>query len=703
MRGLKAGLTAIAMLAGLSACSQGSGAMGPIDVDAKSVEAHVAKLVSETIKSDAKAPADLASLRALLPKEVSVTWASLTLEPATGATLLTDVKVTPAEMPEVGVGIAELRLWDFDVDLLKARMQGQRLNETAKLARRIDAKSISVFGLADMMGSMMAPSFSPYDYPPTVEIPADDPFAAPPADVPAAPPAAVPATPLRFVPKQPLTLGRQTPQTPDNGRPSIRDWPAVTEPEPEFFQEPPVAIDPNGVDPFGPQAPGGMYLQSAAPVVERYDVGYGRLILDDIVLRPFEMPASSQGGMTMSPLGGLEGLIAFSRSIGIDTMAALDLKLDMAIKAGSESMAFNYGIKAMGARGMRGGDLDASFARDMSYGIDLGPDPSAPNVRRQIDFNIGFIALEDLRLDKLYVELAKGAMPSFNMTDLMSLGLWRTENTTMKMAGQQMFSTTETTFDARKFHWFVPTDLQASAKGVTVDFEAIASLAQSMGEFSYMFDDEMQEFLNGVALMKKHGMSKPSMNFAFGWNWNADNGDARLNLALGGDGLIDVEARYEGGFPSYKAVTALMPADPARANMDSLGQLFQQQSNLKLIEVNVSDKGGLTKMFGLAADAGQQMGGIDMGMGPQTMTGDQLRETATQFVQLFAVQASSQFPEVRGLLTPVSSFLQSGGRLRFVMQPGQPLPLSAVPEMAMGALSPSQLIQQLGIRAEHSK
>ena len=108
-------------------------------------------------------------------------------------------------------------------------------------------------------------------------------------------------------------------------------------------------------------------------------------------------------------------------------------------------------------------------------------------------------------------------------------------------------------------------------------------------------------------------------------------------------------------------------------------------------------------MFGLAADAGQQMGGIDMGMGPQTMTGDQLRETAAQFVQLFAVQASSQFPEVRGLLTPVSSFLQSGGRLRFVMQPGQPLPLSAVPEMAMGALSPSQLIQQLGIRAEHSK
>ena len=693
MRGLKAGLTALAMLAGLGACSQGSGAMGPIDVDAKSVEAHVAKLVSETIKSDAKAPADLTSLRALLPKEVSITWASLTLEAATGATLLTDVKVTPAEMPEVGVGIAELRLWDFDVELLKARMQGQRLSETAKLARRIDAKSVSVFGLADMMGGMMAPS---YDYPPpSVEIPADDPFAAPPADE----PAVVPATPLRFVPAQPFTRARQTPQTPDsNSRPSIRDWPTVTEPEPEFFQDPPAPV---AINPFDPQ-PGGMYLQSA-PVVERYNVSYGRLIIDDIVLRPFEMPASSQGGMSASPMGGLEALIAFSRSIGIDTVAALDLKFDMAMSAGSESMAFNYGIKAMGARGMRGGDLDASFARDISYNIDLGPDPNAPTVRRQVDFNIGFLALEDMRLDKLYVELAKGAMPSFNMTDLMSLGLWRTENTTMKMAGQQLFSAMETTFDARKFHWLVPTDLQTSAKGVTVDFEAIASLAQSMGEYSGMFDGEMQEFLTGVALLKKHGMSKPSMNFAFGWNWNADNGDARLNLAFGGDGLIDVEAKYEGGFPSYKAVTDLMPADPARANMDSISRLFEQQSKLKLIEVNVSDKGGLTKMFGLAADASQQMGGIDMGFGPQAMTGDQLRETAAQFVQLFAVQASGQYPEVRGLLTPVSSFLQSGGRLRFVMQPGQPLPMSAIPGMAMGGLTPSQLIQQLGVRAEHSK
>ena len=692
MRGLKAGLTAIAMLVGLGACSQGSGAMGPIDVDAKSVEAHVAKLVSETIKSDAKAPADLASLRALLPKEVSVTWASLTLEPATGATLLTDVKLTPAEMPDLGIGIAELRLWDFDVELLKARMQGQRLSETAKLARRIDAKSISVFGLASMMGGMMAPS---YDYPPpSVEIPADDPFATPPADA----PVAVPATPLRFVPAQPFTRARQTPQTPDNNtRPSIRDWPSVTEPEPEFFQEPPVAIDP-----FGPQGPGGMYLQSA-PVVERYDVSYGRLIIDDIVLRPFEAPASSQGGMTMSPLGGLEALIAFSRSIGIDTVAALDLKFDMAMSAGSESMAFNYGIKAMGARGMRGGDLDASFARDISYNIDLGPDPNAPTVRRKIDFNVGFFALEDMRLDKLYVELAKGAMPSFSTTDLMSLGLWRTEGTTMKMAGQQLFSATETTFDARKFHWFVPTDLQASAKGVTIDFEAIASLAQSMGELNGMFDSEMQEFLTGVSLLKKHGMSKPSMNFAFGWNWNADNGDARLNLALGGDGLIDIDAKYEGGFPSYKAVTALMPADPASANMDSVGRLFEQQSKLKLIEVNVSDKGGLTKMFGLAADASQQMGGIDMGMGPQTMTGDQLREMAAQFVEMFAISSSTDFPEVRGLLTPASTFLKSGGRLRFVMQPGQPLPMSAIPGMAMGGLSPSQLIQQLGIRAEHSK
>ncbi len=690
MRGMKAGFAALAMLVGLGACSQGSAAIGAVDVDAKSLEAHVAKLTSEAIKGDATAAADLASLRTLLPREVSVTWGSLNFDEASGSTVLTDVKVTPADMPEIGLGIAELRLWDFDVELLRARMQGQRLNETAKLARRIDAKSVSIFGLAEMMNTGLAPpAYDPYGYPPDVyALPPGDPTLEAPAE-PA--PAETPAVPMRW--QQPDNRPFPPPP-PSDETPSIRDWPAIT--EPEFFEP---AYD----------QPDYYYEPPASVTIDRYDIGYGRLILDDIMLKPFVAPPAAGGMGGASPLDALQGLVAFMRSVGIDTMGALDFKVDMAMRQGEEQIAFGYTVKSMGSRGIRGADLDASYARDIAYTFDMGPDPASPSVRRKIDFNIGFFGIEDLYFDKLLTEIAKGQAPSLDKTNLMSLGLWRSENVSMSMAGNKLFSTAETSFDARKWHWLAPTDIQASAKGMVVDFEAIASLASMFqrSDYGYGFDDGIQEFLTGVETMKRHGLSKPSMNFAFGWNWNPDNGDTRLSLAMGGEGLIDIDAKYEGTFPSYKSITEVTPADPARANFQAIGRLFNERSQLKLIEVNVVDKGGLGKFFGLAAESGQAMGGFDFGRGPTALNGDQLREQVSLFVQSMAVEASSQFPEVRGLLTPVANFLQTGGRLKLSMQPQQPLGFSGLADAGAGAmfgtLTPSQLIQKMGVRTEHSK
>jgi hypothetical protein len=68
----------------LAACSQGgSGAISAIDVDPKSVEAHVTKLAGETFKGTATTAADIESLRAALPAEVAVSWGGLSFDAAT--------------------------------------------------------------------------------------------------------------------------------------------------------------------------------------------------------------------------------------------------------------------------------------------------------------------------------------------------------------------------------------------------------------------------------------------------------------------------------------------------------------------------------------------------------------------------------------------------------------------------------------------
>ena len=122
----------------LAACSQGgSGAISAIDVDPKSVEAHVTKLAGETFKGTATTAADIESLRAALPAEVAVSWGGLSFDAATGSTLLTAVKMTPKDNTEVGVSIDELRLYDLDVDLQRTLdLRQQRLAaQTAENAR----------------------------------------------------------------------------------------------------------------------------------------------------------------------------------------------------------------------------------------------------------------------------------------------------------------------------------------------------------------------------------------------------------------------------------------------------------------------------------------------------------------------------------------------------------------------------------------
>src|SRR5262249_26229509 len=103
----------------------------------------------------AKGAADIAAVRDALPKAMSLTWATLDFDAASGATVLKDVKLTPTDAPQIGLAISELRMWDFNTDLAKARVAGQRLTESGDLARRIDAKNLSIFGLETLMGPAM--------------------------------------------------------------------------------------------------------------------------------------------------------------------------------------------------------------------------------------------------------------------------------------------------------------------------------------------------------------------------------------------------------------------------------------------------------------------------------------------------------------------------------------------------------------------
>jgi len=654
---------------GLAACSKGgSGAIGAIDVDPKSVEAHVTKLAGEAFKGTATAAADIESLRAALPAEVAVSWGGLSFDAATGSTLLTAVKMTPKDNTEVGVSIDELRLYDLDVDLLKARLAGQRLTESAPLARRIDAKNVSAFGLATLMNGMMGDVYDGFT----------DGFMLPPEDgIPAEP-----ANPLKFQPADPT---------------APEGWPPATEPEPGFPEED--------------------FSFDMSSTFDRYDFSAGRVILDDIVLKPYQVaPAPAAAANPDDPMASfmsvLQMFAAFNQSFGIDTAAYFDVKGGFAMTQFGDTMSTDMAIKSLGARGMRGGDTDAMYMRGLSY-TSTGANMGMP---MDMTYAVDLYTIEDFRLGKVMDYLAKGVVPPRTETSLMSLGVWRSQAESFKLGGKEFYTVAESMFDGSGFHWFIPTKLAATGKGMSLDVGGLIEYAQQassaiMGDMGDMGDDpfyaeqvaaqnaEMQQM---IATLNKNGLSKIAGDYNFGWDWNAGSGDAKLDLGFDGKDLLKFNTMYEGGFPSFKAVSDLIPDNVEATDQEALANVFNTNTSMKLIEFNIEDNGGLPKIYGLMGDFAPAMG-----MGAEPMTGENVRVMASSGLKTMAAAVSQEIPEIPGLLNPIAAFLELGGKLRLAIQPAKPMPFSSLETVMTGAMmgssTPSQIIKDLGVKSEHTK
>ncbi len=628
----------------LAGCSQGgSGALAAVDVDPTAIEAQVAKLATDTLKGTTTEAANLDSVKALLPAEVAMSWGNLSFDAATNSTLVTNLKLTPKDMPSVGVQIAELRLWDFDAKLLEDRVSGKRLTETVKLASRIDAKNITVFGLVDAINNGMG-GMEPAPMP-------DD------------------ATPLKFQPDDPTA---------------------------------PVIIPPGAEDPFSFD---GMAAYTP-PQISRMDISIGRMIIDDLQLRPYQVVPAPAGApdpndpMTFMPV--FQQLISAAQSYGVDTAAYFDYKIGFDVTEAGQKVVGDMTIKTMGARGMRGGDLDGMFIRDIAYGFSAAVEPGAA----PFDFNykMGLMTLKNMRLEKALAYLVKGVMPPRTEANLMGLGKWHTENESLNMAGQQVYSAAETNFDATGFHWFIPTKLTASGKNINVNLGAFVDIAEKYSTGAAATDDPegaataAAELAQAKAFLTKNGLNTISFDSNFGWNWNAENGDTKLEFGVNGKDLLNVSARYEGGFPTFKAVSDLIP-ETGEPNEMAIADVFQTNSSLKLIDLNVQDNGGLNKIFAIIGEMSPEMTG-----GP-AMTADQARSQAVEGVKMMARPDVSGIPELATLMTPVADFLATGGKLRFLVQPSKPMPFGSLvgTVMSAGMGSPAQAIKDLGLKVEHSK
>jgi hypothetical protein len=622
------GFAYLALTASLAACSgEKSGALAPLKVTPAQVEAHVTKLAGETFKAKAEGAADIAAVRDALPAAVKLSWGALNFDAASGATVLTDVKLTPADTPTIGVGIAEVRLWEFDAAFAKARLGGQRLTETAKLARRIEAKGVSLFGLETVMGSAL------------------DTYTGAVAGV----------------------VEQQA----------------------------------------GPDAAAQVQSELAFKL-DKYDVSIARIILDDVMLRPFELtlvqlPADNEFAEVM-PI--LQSVVAVSRSFAADTVASLDMKAQMSGSQGGQPMSLDMTMASYGIRGMRGSDTDAGYFRGFTFLGNIAP-PDAPGPIA-IGSAVDLITIEGIRLDKAMGYLTRGEWPARTETDLLSAGKVVTKNQTFSMNGANLYSVGESVVEATGWHWWIPTKLRFTASDLVYDIKGFSDFMKTVAPAPIADPDApppppMDIPPEVMALLTKYGLDKPSLDYTLGWNWNATSGATVIDSAFGLDNYLRFDLKYDGGLPDFKSVSDLVPDDPSKADQAAIQKVFEAKSTLKLAEFNVADEGGLAKIYGLVAEGAKLMPDDPTGGMFANQTPESIRTLASNGTYMLAEQAGQMVPKLKELIAPYGAFLAKGGKVKTTLKPKTPLAIvSTMTAVEKGELSPEQLVEQLNATTVHT-
>ena len=638
------GFASLACAVALAGCSQKSGALEALKTTPAEVEAHVTKLSAETFKGKATAAADLAGVRDALPKAVSLTWATLNFDAASGATVLTDVKLTPADMPAVGVGIAEVRLWDFDAEFAKARLGGQRLTETAKLASRIEAKGVSAFGLETLMN----PAMSAYTG----------------------------AINNAIVDQMPPEVAAEVGQDLEVKLESYKF--AIDR---LLFVD--VMLRPFELKPA--QLPADNEFAELMPVLQPI-VAVSRSFAAD-TMAAFNMTGDmsmTQGGQPFAFKIGMESY-GLRGMRGSDTDAAfmrgLNFSANIQEKEMPKPLAISGGTDLITMEGMRFDKVAGYLAR--------GEWPP----RTETDL---------LSVGKI---VSKGERVAFNGKNLYSVAESSIDASGWHwfIPTKLRMSATDVVYDVKGFIDFANEMGTSASASAGISDDDVDTALEKMRDNDAPPPPPIAVPPEVLALLTKYGLDKPSLDSTIGWNWNATTGATVVDGAFGLDNYLRMDLKYDGGLPNFKSVSDLVPDDPEKADGAAISKVFETASTLKLVEFNVADEGGLAKIFALSAEAAKMMPDDPTGGMMANQTPESLRTLASNGAYMLAEQAGTIDPALKALVAPFGAWLDKGGKVNFTAKPKTPLALAATMHaIETGTMSPAQFFVQLNAKTVHT-
>lgn len=409
----------------------------------------------------------------------------------------------------------------------------------------------------------------------------------------------------------------------------------------------------------------------------------------------------------------LQHAAALAGAFALDGVAFAGLRANMAMTQYGETSQMDFSAGFIGYRGFAHGDLASADVKDLSFDMAmqippeaLGPEATATgSIALDMSGRAESYRVSELALAKLLDALAHGMPPPASQTDLMSLGLWEVDALSYTLDGQPLMSMDRARFDARGFHWLAPADLSFDIDGFVYDFAAYIPLVTAAAPEELAGHEETVSQV--VEVLRRHDLTGPRADVSGAWSWSPQTGTAALDFSQLTHGHAALDFAASGRLPQWDALAPHLDfsdGEPGAEDSAAIEAAFRSASALTAMEIELSDRGGLDKLFSGAVEvAGVLPQDIPQVKAFATYTPDQLRTMLAGLMLMGTGQAAKEVPQAREIGDILVKYVQEGGTVRLALAPDEPLTAARFEGYAARYPDPTpdQVIEFLGFTAEH--
>lgn len=408
------------------------------------------------------------------------------------------------------------------------------------------------------------------------------------------------------------------------------------------------------------------------------------------------------------------GLMTFAQyltSTSLDGIIIEGVTIDMAANLPPDGpIQMTMSLDTFALDGWAKGNLQSLIVKGMkAEGRITEPDTYAATgevITIPFNLGIGSFSVSEVRLSELASNLAIGQYPTYDQTDILSLGRFDSRSFTMGFGEENFFRAEHSQTLLNDFHWLIPTRIETRMEGFSYNLKGFWEFMQLMPDQEFdlsksgLTRNEVTKLGDDIlSVLKKVDLDPLMASEEVLLTWSPENGAIEGSYRSSLKQQTVFKLKFSGSAPTAKALFAEPPGTPLT------GRGLENDISLGHLEIRLDDEGLLEHGFIAAVEIAKLL--PEKIQTPQSQTlaqsdPTQLRNGVASMVRMAGLAANGEDIPVaaKDYISAFADFMMGGGSYIVAMEPEKPAYITDIEKLKENP-SYEDVADLLGLTVRH--